>query len=80
MPRDVGVIKGKTPWWVEIEIGPRRVGGRYWDGYWGQAYKVLDIKIDIPRERWSMTVQWDDGRISTHATAWDPAGGDRILS
>ena len=47
-------------------VGPRVVGGRYVCGYWGREYTVLDIAPDG-----TMRVQWDDGVITCHTTAWD---------
>ena len=54
------------------EIGPRRVGGRYYCGYWRQEYEVLAIHHGAPVWGWLISVRWDDGRITHHATAWDP--------
>lgn len=58
------------------EIGPRQVGGRYWSGYSRMAYTVDDISIADPDDysgpRWSITVRWDDGRVATHYTPWNP--------
>lgn len=67
--------------WAEIDaaIGPRRVGGRYWDGYWHRWYLVEAIyttgrPTDHPA--WWIGVLWDDGTRSTHSTPWNPQGGD----
>ena len=62
------------------EIGPRKVGGRYHSGYWGEDYTVLDIETDRPQwPPWQITIRWDDGRKGSHCTAWDPKR-DRLLS
>ena len=43
----------------------------YLCGYWKKTYKVLDIKNhDIWGEVYQ--VQWEDGRIGTHFTRFDP--------
>jgi hypothetical protein len=54
--------------------GPRRVGGRYWCGYWAEAYLVLELDWV---SGW-VTVQWADGRLGRHCTGWDP-DRDRVL-
>lgn len=59
-------------------VGPRRVGGRYFNGYWQQGYEVVAIGAEIPWADWSITVLWDDGRTTTHCTAWEPKR-DRVL-
>ena len=45
--------------------GPRVVGGVYRNAYWDDTYTVIAMSPD------SMTVQWSDGRSTTHCTAWD---------
>jgi hypothetical protein len=71
-----------VPKWVAQAIGPRRVGGRYSNGYWKSAYTVLAIDAG-PRESWpdwEITVQYDDLETpTTHCTAWDPQR-DRVLA
>lgn len=66
--------------WVANQVGPRKVGGRYYNGYWGQEYEVLKID-DNPDSwgPWEITVRWDDGRESTHCTGWDPER-DRVIA
>ncbi|MDF3144165.1 MULTISPECIES: hypothetical protein [unclassified Streptomyces] len=68
--------------WLNRQIGPRKVGGRYDHGYQGSAYEVLAIDRG-PRPSWptwQITVRYDeDSRITTHCTAWDPAK-DRVLA
>lgn len=51
-------------------IGPRKLGGRYRSGYWRQEYTVTAI---MPNETYGVviTCEWDDGRITSHFTAWD---------
>jgi hypothetical protein len=57
-------------------IGPRKVGGWYYSGYWGQDYYVA--AIECPHSVPWITVYWQDGREATHSTAWDPRR-DKIL-
>jgi hypothetical protein len=66
--------------WIDNQVGPRKVGGRYYNGYWGQEYEVLKID-DNPDSwgPWEMTVLWDDGRETTHCTGWDPKR-DRVIA
>lgn len=52
-------------------IGPRVVGGQYRSGYWQKNYTVTAIEITDDMT-WSMTVQWEDGRVTSHCTAWNP--------
>lgn len=58
-------------------LGPRRPGGTYWCGYWRQAYTVVEISYafyngDPASPSWTMTVEWDGGRRTTHHTPWEP--------
>ena len=69
---------------IDDEIGPRVVGGRYWNGYWAKEYEVVAVHRgdDVPmmggwRSPWAVTVRDADGQ-RTHSTAWDPAR-DRVL-
>lgn len=55
-------------------IDPRRVGGRYLCGYWQKEYTVLAREVGGDWIR----VQWADGEIAEHYTAWD-ARHDRVL-
>lgn len=48
-------------------LGPQRVGGEYFCGYWRLRYKVISIAENFS----SITVLWEDGRTTTHATPWD---------
>jgi len=70
--------------WIGVfqEIGPRQVGGRYWNGYWKHSYTVTDIAITVGAQpesiSWRITVQHDDGRLITHCTAWDSYRGDAL--
>ena len=56
---------------------PRRVGGRYYCGYWRDEYTVVarDDSGLVP----GFTVRWSDGHETTHCTAWD-ARLDRVAS
>lgn len=52
------------------ELGPRRVGGRYWDGYWQREYTVQGIVVDD--HNLAITVQYhNEPYSSTHGTPWD---------
>jgi hypothetical protein len=59
---------------VRRAIGPRVVGGRYRNDYWGKEYTVrrIDVGADsrVPWSDWSITVEWSDGKVGTHCTAW----------
>lgn len=62
------------------EIGPRKIGGRYYSHVAGKEYDVLDIETDRPQwPPWKITIRWEDGRESWHCTAWDPKW-DRVIS
>jgi hypothetical protein len=50
-------------------IGPRKEGGRYFNGYWGEEYTVTEIGPSGPGQM--MTVEWRDGHQTTHCTPWD---------
>jgi hypothetical protein len=67
--------------WVAGNLGPRRVGGRYRNHYWNQAYTVVAIEPG-PREGWpvwQITVLNDgDDEPVSHCTAWDER--DEVLS
>ncbi|MEU9796887.1 P-loop ATPase [Streptomyces sparsogenes] len=67
---------------ISLQIGPRRVGGRYDHGYAGSAYEVLAIDRG-PREQWptwQITVRYDeDGEVRSHCTGWD-SRQDRIVA
>ena len=59
---------------------PRRVGGRYYCGYWQDEYTVTAIDAETPCGSpgpW-FTVVWSDGHSTTHCTAWD-AKQDRVV-
>ncbi|MBB1258317.1 hypothetical protein [Streptomyces alkaliterrae] len=64
---------------VSLQIGPRRVGGRYGDA--GSAYEVLAIDRG-PRPgwpSWHITVRDDDGHVRETCTGWNPQH-DRVLA
>lgn len=48
------------------------VGKYYWCGYWKKYYKVLDVEYSTSGYLLNVTVQWQDGRTSTHKTPLDP--------
>ncbi|BBX09480.1 hypothetical protein [Mycolicibacterium aichiense] len=56
---------------------PRVVGGTYFSGYWRMEYVVLEM--DTVGDLTWFTVGWQDDRITTHCTAWDPRR-DRVIS
>ena len=61
------------------DLGPRRVGGVYRDGYWGTTYTVLAIEPSTGDWRgWEITIRRQDGTVARHSTAWDPRR-DRII-
>lgn len=50
------------------------VGKKYWSGYWSKSYEVLAVQHDIHGKNAvlkSVTVQWEDGVVNTHATPLD---------
>ncbi|MER5312330.1 hypothetical protein ABT034_31640 [Streptomyces sp. NPDC002773] len=64
-----------------LQVGPRRVGGRYDHGYSGSEYEVLAIDRG-PRESWpswQITVRGADGQVREHCTGWD-SRRDRIVA
>ncbi|MCB5912408.1 hypothetical protein [Streptomyces pinistramenti] len=70
------------PEWINTQVGPRVVGGRYDHGDSASAYEVLAIDRG-PRPTWpvwQITARYDrDGQDTTHCSGWD-AGKDRTLS
>jgi len=64
---------------VPEELSPNathEVGKLYWSGYWQKFYKVLSINdYDIVNH---VTVEWEDGKITTHCTKLD-VGRDWLL-
>ncbi|MFI7352131.1 hypothetical protein ACIBSR_38495 [Streptomyces sp. NPDC049936] len=64
-----------------LQVGPRRVGGRYDHGYADSEYEVLAIDRG-PRESWpswQITVRGKDGEVREHCTGWDPRR-DRVVA
>ncbi len=61
---------------------PRVPGGRYYDGYWGDGYTVLERRKP-PKGSYSGTdvfkIRCADGRVVEHQTAWEP-WRDRVIS
>ena len=58
-------------------IGPRHVGGTYWDRYRHRWYLIESIEIrfrdgDLTAPTWSITSRWASSERSTHHTPWDP--------
>lgn len=60
-------------------IGPREVGGCYFNSYWHKAYFVLAIERPTEGMPWWMTVLWEDGETTTHCTSWTE-GRDFVLA
>ena len=56
---------------------PRKVGGRYYSGYWGQEYDVTAMR-EHNGSQW-FTCAWADGTTTTHCTAWDE-WRDKVVS
>lgn len=67
---------GYTPGWSWI--GPQRVGGRYFCGYWREEFTVLSFQ-GSGNATGMMTVRWAKGNTTTHCTPWDPQR-DRVVS
>ena len=66
--------------WINTQVGPRVVGGRYDHGSDASAYEVLDIERGprIGWPVWQVTVRFlADGRESEHCSGWD-ASRDRV--
>lgn len=63
------------------EIGPRKVGGRYYCAQWDQNYTVLEIETNRTTwPTWQVTIRWDDtSEVVSHCTTWD-ANRDRVIS
>lgn len=62
------------------------VGETFWCGYWQKYYKVLDanyspylIKGKVFMRLDSVTVEWEDGRHSTHCTELNPTRDFRLI-
>lgn len=59
---------------VNLQVGPRVVGGRYQLGAGGEEYEVVEIDRG-PRATWpswQITLRWlSDGRVLTDCTGWD---------
>lgn len=82
--------RGKCRSYAHVAIGPRKVGGVYYSGYWGTNYEVLAIDDegctitvrDLPLDQQPATVQKslvDPTHIRRHFTAWDYRR-DRVIS
>jgi hypothetical protein len=66
--------KKKRP--LSSPLGPREVGGVYYNGYWNKKYTVLSYTEDP----FSITVQYEDSTTpTTHSTAWEPRR-DRVVT
>jgi UPF0042 nucleotide-binding protein len=77
---DATATDGDDAEWIARQIGPQQIGGRYYNGYWGQEYEVL--KIDDKPDSWGpweISIRWADGREDTHCTAWDYER-DRVIA
>lgn len=73
-------MDAETAEFFKNAIGPRKVGGRYYNGYWGEEYTVLNIETNRTSwPLWQITVRWEDGSKTSHCTAWDP-DRDRVVS
>lgn len=47
------------------------VGKYYWNGYWKKYFKVLEVEYGQCGYLSKVTVEWQDGRITTHSTPPD---------
>jgi hypothetical protein len=66
---------------VALQVGPRRVGGRYDHGDADSEYEVLAIDRG-PRTgwpSWQITVQGKDGQVREHCSGWD-SRKDRVVA
>ncbi|MFI9031108.1 hypothetical protein [Streptomyces sp. NPDC053560] len=66
---------------IALQVGPRRVGGRYDHGYPASAYEVLAVERG-PRAQWptwQITVRDDRGQVREHCSGWN-AGRDRVIA
>jgi hypothetical protein len=63
------------------QIGPRKVGGRYYNGYSDEEYTVLELETNRTTwPLWQITVRWKDtGRVTSHCTDWDP-DKDKVMT
>lgn len=61
-----GASAGDWTW-----VGPLRVGGRYFCGYWQDSYRVIDFRGGDDGSMTRVRVQWSDGHKTVHCTAWD---------
>jgi hypothetical protein len=67
-------------------VGPRKVGGTYWDAYREMSYTVDRIFTDLSWAtgkarpfHWAMQVRWQVGEAVTAAFAWDSAR-DKVIA
>jgi 5'(3')-deoxyribonucleotidase len=72
---------GFTP----VELSPHatyEIGKKYWCGYWSRWYKVLNAVYQDHgnwKELKSVTVEWQNGEISTHCTSLDPKNDYELI-
>ena len=57
-------------------LGPRQVGGTYFNYYWKKTYVVDAIVWN--KDSWMIHVTWEDGQRARHCTAWDHEK-DRVI-
>lgn len=43
--------------YIAQSIGPQKVGGVYWSGYWRETYTVTEVTLDSSGH-WSVTCDW----------------------
>lgn len=81
---DEGIVKEV----IELnKYSKYKKGNFYWNGYWHQYYKVLNYVLDDHKDKYgnivfrndkpikrlkSVTVKWQDGRITAYCTCLDP--------
>ncbi|MEV1179544.1 hypothetical protein [Nonomuraea sp. NPDC049784] len=59
-------------------LGPQRIGGRYYNGYWHQEYTVLDIHYDANGKARQITIRDEEG-TRTHQTPWGFSGAHLVI-
>ena len=64
--------------YAKHRLGPRKVGGTYYNGYWRKNVTVVSITW-IEDDVWEITEVDERGTKRTHCTAWDYKR-DRVVS
>jgi predicted acyl esterase len=53
------------------QYGGYELGKTYHIGYWGTTCKVIELHDNYGWMKWAVTVEWSDGRVTTHCTSLD---------